>query len=641
MKNNSLRGQLTRASMLTTLVVLVLCAGALLAYELLTYRNFWVADLRTQADLLAHSTAAALDFNDPKAAAENLSLLKVQPRIRAAAIYRKDGRLFATYTVAGSRPYPPELGERIDQRLTRFDGPTLELLHPIEHDGERVGTVYLQAEHDVWARTRPYLAILAAVMAAGLAVAVLVFNRLLRRVTSPLQQMTDVAQEVMTHRNWALRAPATEYRDIAVLVNAFNGMLAEVEHRTGELEVEMAERVHAEQELRLADRRKDEFLATLAHELRNPLAPMTTALALMRLPAAPHEVRDKAVGILERQLRHMVRLIDDLLDVSRVTTGKLSLHLEPVELVALLRSVVELAQPAAVQRGVALAFEPAGQPLVVYGDPVRLAQVFSNLLNNACRYTNAGGRIDVSLGTAGSRAEVVVEDTGIGIEPAMQAKVFDLFEQGDKSLERGSAGLGIGLTLARQLVRLHGGEIRVHSEGADRGSRFTVALPLSQPVAAPRAAGEPRPAPAHAVPAVQAAPAGQTSAAAGLHVLLADDNVDFATSLAELLESFGCVVRVVHDGAAAVEAAAAAVPQVALLDIGMPILNGYDVARQLRARPQTRAIKLVAITGWGQPADKRAAEDAGFDRHLVKPVDLDQLLEILAGLGSGSRSVPA
>jgi signal transduction histidine kinase len=621
-KETSLRARLTWAAMFTTFMALLLCAGALLAYELSTYRNAWVTDLRTQADLISHASAAALVFNDPVAARENLSLLKLQPRIRAAAVYARDGSLFASYVGRGNASLLPARFEGASGAGFHFSGSTLELTYPVIQDTERVGTVYLQARHDVWTRVATYGLILAGVMAAALAVAAAVFSRLLREVTRPLQEMTDVAQEVMTHRRWQLRAAETEYQDIAVLVRAFNGMLAEVETRTGELEVEMTERVHAEQELRLADRRKDEFLATLAHELRNPLAPMATAVALVRRPATPEPTRDKAVSILERQIGHMVRLIDDLLDVSRVTTGKLSLHREQVDLPALLHSVVEIAQPAAAQKGLALGIEGDTPPLLLSGDPARLAQVFSNLLNNACRYTDAGGRIDVSMTLLPHAVEVAVQDSGIGVEPAMQARIFELFEQGDKTLERGNSGLGIGLTLARQLVQLHGGDIRVHSEGRNRGARFTVRLPTWH-------------AQVQAAPAVQS-PAGSTMS--GLRVLVADDNVDFATSLADLLQSMGHEVQVVHDGETAWAAAMQAPPDIALLDIGMPRLNGYELARRLRADATTRGIRLIAITGWGQAADKRAAEDAGFDRHLVKPVIPENLVAVMSSLGSVGRA---
>ena len=600
--------------MLTTLVALLLSAGSLLVYEFYSFRDAWVADLRTQAELIARSTEAAVVFNDAKAARENLALLKHQPRVRAAAIFQANGVRFAGFAAGAAEP-PARADRQLLARGSRFVGSTLEVSYPIERDGELVGSVWLQAEHDVWSRAATYAAILLAVTAGSLALAFAVFGRLQRVVTEPLARMTGVAQEVIERRDWSLRAPGSANRDIGVLVEAFNGMLAEVEARTGELEREMVVREQAEAELRVVDRKKDEFLATLAHELRNPLAPMTNAVALVRRPGADGESRDKALSILDRQLRHMVRLIDDLLDVSRVATGKLSLHMENVDLVAVLRAAVELAEPAAAARRLTLTGRWPSVPCPMVGDSARLLQVFSNLLNNACRYTPPGGRIEVEAEARPGDVEVTVRDTGVGIEPAMRDRIFDLFEQADKSLERGNAGLGIGLTLARQLVQLHGGEIEARSEGIGRGSAFVVRLPRAQALAG-----------------VVARPPLSLAAAGALRLVLADDNVDFADSLQTILEMHGHRVVVVNDGEAAVEAVREQHPDAAILDIGMPGLNGYEVARRLRADAATAATPLIAVTGWGQSADKQAAADAGFDRHLLKPLNPDDLLQVLAAL---------
>lgn len=621
MKLTTLQSQLTRASLLTTFLVLLVCSAALLTYEYITSRRNLAAEMRTQADFIAHNSAAALVFNDPRAAQENLSLLHLQQRIHTAAIYDKDGRVFAFFRANGQEPLPSAVDPALLRSGVVFSGSSMTLAYPIRHEDERVGTMYLEGGHDMLGRIATYGLILVAVMSMGLGIAVLFFNRLLRRVARPLDEMTQVAQEVMTKRAWGLRARETEYQDIGVLVNAFNNMLAEVQARTSELEVEMAERVRAEQGLRQADRRKDEFLATLAHELRNPLAPMTTALALIRREKSTPEVREKSMAILQRQLAQLVRLIDDLLDVSRVSTGKLSLRIEQLELVDLLRGTVEMFQGLAGDKGLSLSFEEPGITVPLAGDAARLAQVFSNLLTNACRYTPLGGRIAVSVSCIDDLVEVAVQDSGLGIEPALQHRIFDLFEQGDKSLERGSAGLGIGLTLARQLVQLHGGEITVYSEGRNKGSRFMVRLPLD-PVARPPAAA---PAPAQRPATSQAA-----SLARPMRLLVADDNVDFATSLAELLRGLGHTVEVVHDGAAALAAAKRQPPDAALLDIGMPHLNGYEVARKLRAERELDGTLLVAITGWGQASDREEAMRAGFDHHLTKPVDPGVLGGLLA-----------
>ncbi|MDO9438117.1 ATP-binding protein [Hydrogenophaga sp.] len=612
-KPTSLRQQLTLAALLTTLLAILLSAGALLTYEFILYRNAGVAEMRAQADLMVHSTAPAVERQDSKGAWEGLYLLKRQPRIRAAAVYGADGTLMAFHTTK-----PDELPTRIALDAPtwgpRFSGSTLEMTQTIERDGQRLGALYLKAEHGVWDRFADFALIVLAVSAVSLAAAFYLFVHLQRRITAPLQKMTDVARDVIVSHNWSLRAPATDYKDVGVLVDAFNRMLSECETRTSELEREMVTRQGVEHELRQADRHKDEFLATLAHELRNPLSPMTSAVTLLQMPAATPQAREKAMAVLERQLKHMVRLINDLLDTSRVATGKLSLNLETLDIGDLLNAVSLGAQDLATQHGLQLTLHASDETLCVNGDTVRLTQVFSNLLTNACRYTLQGGRVDVRLW--GEEAWVVVEvaDTGIGVEPGMQERIFDLFEQADKTLQRGNAGLGVGLTLSRQIIQLHEGTLAMNSAGLNLGSTFTVRLP--------RASVE------ILVPEERAAPLGR-SASRPLSVLVADDNVDLAESFADILMAHGHRVTVVHDGLSAVEQARQFRPGIALLDIGMPKLDGYQVARQLKADPLTQGICLVAITGWGLDTDREAARQAGFDHHMLKPVAPEELIRVL------------
>lgn len=616
MRPTSLRQQLTRAAMLTTFLAILLSAGALITYELSVYRSESIEELRAQGDLIARSTAAAVETRDAKLAQNNLSLLRNQPRIRSAAVYGRDGAMVASYTPSGGAllaRIPPDF----QPWGPHYSGSTLEMTQAIERDGVRLGTLYLKAEHDVWSRLAAFALIVLAVGAVSLAVAYYLFVHLQRRITAPLEKMTEVARDVIGSHNWALRAPATDYKDVGVLVDAFNRMLSECEMRTSELEREMVTRQGVEQELRQADRQKDEFLATLAHELRNPLSPMTSAVALLQMPAASPQTRDKALVVLERQLRHIVRLVNDLLDASRVTTGKLSLDNEAVDVGELLKTIVDGAQALAAQQGLTISLQLPATAVLVHGDTIRLTQVFSNLLSNACRYTLRDGRVDVVLATQDDWVEISIADTGIGVEPEMQERIFDLFEQADKTLQRGNAGLGVGLTLARQIILLHNGVLTMSSEGLNRGSCFTVRLPRLAPQgAAPKAS---------AVPSAERPPSLRP-----LHILIADDNVDLTESFAEILTSNGHSVDVVHDGAAAVERACERIPDIALLDIGMPKLDGYEVARQLRARESTQGIHLVAITGWGQASDREAARAAGFDHHLLKPVDPEDLVRLIS-----------
>jgi PAS domain S-box-containing protein len=381
--------------------------------------------------------------------------------------------------------------------------------------------------------------------------------------------------------------------------------------------VDITARKRAEEALKDADRAKDEFLATLAHELRNPLAPIRNALEIMKQTDGDAAATAQARATIERQLGQMVRLIDDLMDVSRVTRNKLTLHRELLELTAALQNAVESARPLVEAMGHELSVSLPPEPIHVEADAVRLAQVFFNLLDNAAKYTDRGGRIWVTAERQDREAVVSVRDTGIGIRAEMLPKVFEPFTQIDHSLERAHSGLGIGLTLVRRLVEMHGGTVAAHSDGPGLGSEFVVRLPVAARPAERTAAEEPH---------------GRREGATGRRVLVVDDNCDSALSLALLLQLTGNEVHTAHDGEAAVAAASELRPDVILLDIGMPKLNGYDAARRIREQAWAADVILVAITGWGQEEDRRRSSEAGFDHHLVKPIDLDALHALLASL---------
>ena len=381
---------------------------------------------------------------------------------------------------------------------------------------------------------------------------------------------------------------------------------------------DVSERKRAEEELREADRRKDEFLATLAHELRNPLAPIRNAVEILRLksPEDPH--LEWARDVIGRQAQQLTRLVDDLLDVSRITRGRIELRRERTDLSAVLERALETSRPVIEAARHRLTVGFAGEPLPLLADPTRMAQILSNLLNNAAKYTRTGGHIRLSARRSGDQAVLQVEDDGIGIPREMLSRIFEMFSQVDTSLERAQGGLGIGLTIAKRLAEMHGGTLDAESGGPGAGSVFTLRLPLAlEPAAAadPEAGGDRPPPPA-------------------LRILVVDDNQDSAESLAMLLRLRGHDVRTAHDGPTGLEAAGDHRAEVVFLDIGMPGMNGYDVARRLRERPDTRDVRLVAMTGWGQEEDRRRAREAGFDRHLVKPLDLGSLDELLTGLAS-------
>ncbi len=362
--------------------------------------------------------------------------------------------------------------------------------------------------------------------------------------------------------------------------------------------------------LREADRRKDEFLAMLAHELRNPLAPIRQAAALAGAPDASEDQKRWSQQVIERQVRHMSGLLDDLLDTARITRGSLDIKPAATTLGAIVDAAVETARPAIEARNHSLQVDLEDRGAALLGDQLRLAQILSNLLTNAAKYTDPGGSI-IIRGSAGEReVELAVIDDGIGIAPEVLPDLFTMFMQVSSTRERSDGGLGIGLALARGLAELHGGTIEARSEGAGRGSQFIVRIPRTLP-----------PVPVQDVPAPPAD-------AASRNVLIADDNEDAADTLAMLLQVFGHRVTVAHDGEQALRSYQQVQPEFALLDIGMPGMDGYEVARRIRALG--RPVTLVALTGWGQAADKALAADAGFDRHFTKPVDPDRILELLA-----------
>ena len=368
--------------------------------------------------------------------------------------------------------------------------------------------------------------------------------------------------------------------------------------------------------LKEADRRKNEFLATLAHELRTPLAPLRNGLDLLqRNPNG--EKAGEIRGMMDRQLVHLVRLIDDLLDISRVSQGKIELKKQPVRIDEIVRSATEASRPLIESSGHRLAIEMAESSLWVEGDEIRLSQAVSNLLNNAAKYTPSGGRITLSVRADGQSIAISVIDTGVGIRDDMQTKVFQLFTQIDDHLQRSQGGLGIGLALVRQLVEMHGGAVNAYSAGPGTGSRFTIRLPLTT-------------APARKDTPEQTRPA--SSSFRPLKVLVVDDNPIIADTLGMMLEDIGHEFEAVHDGREVVEVAKDYRPDVILLDIGLPGMNGYEVCKALRGEAQFQDTPIIAQTGWGQDRDKELATEAGFNFHLTKPVPLDQLQKVFAAL---------
>jgi two-component system, sensor histidine kinase len=394
--------------------------------------------------------------------------------------------------------------------------------------------------------------------------------------------------------------------------------LAEQARTNAELAESIAERERVEEALRDADRRKDEFLATLAHELRNPLAPIRNSLHILRLSADSNPSAAETCEMIERQVGHLVRLVDDLMEVSRITRGKVELRREPVELAEVLRAAVEASRPLIESSQHQLAISIPRDPLILNADPIRLTQVFANLLNNAAKYMDGGGHIWLTAQAQDDEVIVSVRDSGVGIDAEMLPHIFKMFTQVDRSKRQSQGGLGIGLTLVRTLVEMHGGEVEARSPGLNEGSEFVVRLPLVRTILKAD------------IPARES----QVPILPHRRVLVVDDNQDAAMSLGKLLQLLGADVAVVHDGYAALEILSSFKPNVVLLDIGMPGMDGYEVARRIREQAEWQSVMLIALTGWGQEEDRQRADLAGFDHHLLKPADLTALRTLITSLDS-------
>jgi PAS domain S-box-containing protein len=745
----SIRSKILALVLGTTATALLLAGIAMLAHDVLVYRQSWVADMNTEAAILARSIAPALAFDDRPTTQRNLSALQAREAISSVVVYDSAGALYAQYQRPGAAAPPTRM--TADSGV-RIDGNRLELSQRIVQNGEFLGVIYISARYDLQNRVRAYVTIFALVTLASLVAAMILSNVLQRVITTPLEAMAETAGDVVANRDYSRRAEQTTDDEIGVVVHAFNKMLDEVQGRTRELEesnsalkqevrireeaeeaLRTSERLYraigesidfgvwicdangrntyasdsflkltgltqeqcsnegwgdalhpddalatiaawqecvrsqsthwyrehrvrgvdgvyhpilargvrvrmdgetwgwaginldisqikqTEEALREADRRKDEFVATLAHELRNPLAPIRHAAKILDTAAADDSQRQWARDIIARQVQHMSLLLDDLLDVSRITRGRLELKKDHVTLESLVTSAVETARPLFESRHHVLEVRLPQEPLHLEVDPLRLSQALSNLLTNAAKYTDPGGRITIAVAIADDIV-VTVQDTGIGIHPSGLGQIFEMFSQVESAVDRSQGGLGIGLALVKGLVTLHGGTVEAISRGVGQGSAFTIRLPRTLIVKDRRVTED-----------------LEDAKRQGLHrcrVLIADDNVDGARSLAVLLEVQGYAIAIAHSGAEALRVGAREHPEVCILDIGMPELNGYETARRIRREAWGKRALLIAITGWGQKDDKERARAAGFDHHFTKPVDLDSLERLLADFGS-------
>jgi signal transduction histidine kinase/ActR/RegA family two-component response regulator len=617
---HSFRGKLMRVVLITTAAAVLVAGIAMLTRDLTIYRQSWATDIANQASVVALAVAPALEFDDHETAEQYLDALRARPRILLAALYDAHGSLYAAYVRDGvpqPPPRPPEI------RRVNISGERVELVQPVVRGTETLGTLYLLGRYEIASRVYTYLGIFGLVMVLSLLIAYALSKRLQKVITEPLEAMSIVAREIVDRRDYSLRARKFADDEFGLVVDAFNNMLQEVQVRAlaqeqtnQKLQQEIEVREAAEEAMREADRRKDEFLATLAHELRNPLAPIRHAVKLLESSNTAKQQQQWAREVISRQMQRMALMLDDLLEVSRITRGRLDLKPQVVSLDSLVNTAVETARPLIDSKQQHLSVSLPGDPVNLRVDPLRLSQSISNLLTNAAKYTDTGGNIALRVTLPGEAIIISVKDDGIGLESAAIPKLFQMFSQVDSAIDRAQGGLGIGLALVKGLIELHAGTVEVSSGGIGHGSEFIIRLPGTLLVA-------------DAVPEGAVATDEPALGPTRRNVLVADDNRDAADTLSLLLEMSGYAVTVAHSGQEALKQLLMQPPDAAILDIGMPDMSGYEVARRFRQESGRADVFLLAVTGWGQQDDIARAKEAGFDEHLTKPVDPDRVDQML------------
>ncbi|MCE4537296.1 ATP-binding protein [Pelomonas sp. P7] len=643
----SLQRRLLGVTLLTTLAALLVALGAMVAYDLHAYHKGWVSDLRAQAELLGRSTAPALEFDDTHVASENLALLRLQSKIRMAAIYGPQGDMFASYAAPGVEARPPASAGPAGVSHVDRD---LLIVQPIMQGGREIGRVYLRAEYALYDRVLSYLGIAAVVTLAALGVALLLSARLQRAVVQPVLAMSEVARDVMQRQDYSRRAVKATDDEVGVLADSFNGMLGEIERRSHEvlrlnqeLEARVQERTaqlqasnedlkRATEVAEKANRAKSEFLSSMSHELRTPLNAIIGFGQLLggELGEARPERRREFVDHIVGAGKHLLTLINEILHLARIESGHVELSLEPVLLDELLAECRQMMEPMAAQRGIALAFE-TGCGQAVRADRMRLKQVLLNLVSNAIKYNRPEGSVRVSCGPEGEGlARITVQDTGLGLRPEQVEGLFQPFNR--LGQEAGpEQGTGIGLVVTQRLVELMGGRIGVQSTpGA--GSLFWVELQASEPLPLP--ALEAR----SASPAAAVAPEGGQGRAPAT-VLYVEDNPASLRLVEELLRTRPDLrLLSAGDGRSGVEMAREQQPDVILMDNNMPAMSGREAQAILKRDPRTAHIPVIALTANAMPDAAASGLAAGFYRYLTKPLDPGQLMEALDSALDAVRS---
>ena len=617
-----IRQKLTLTNVASSLLALVLATGAFFAYELVTFRQAMVRKLSTEANLVGANAASALVFDDREAAGKALGALRAEPHVLAAAIYGKDGTRFTTYLRPGLTELPPALDEvPASGSWHRFARGRLAVAEDVFVDTDRVGSVRIVSdlgERD--ARLQSYAGIVALAFVVAILAGVLLSSRLQRVILDPILHLVERARVVSDEKNYAVRATPAGDDELGLLVRAFNEMLTQIQARDSALE-------RARDQAEGANRAKDEFLAVVSHELRTPLTPIISWTRMLRGGTLDAETTTRAVEAIERNARAQAQLVDDLLDVSRIVAGKVRLDVQAIDLRPLIEAAVDATRPAADAKGIGVqtALDAGGG--MVAGDAQRLQQVFWNLLSNAIKFTPRGGRVQVRLQRAHSHVEVAVSDTGQGIKPEFLPYIFDRFRQADSTTTRAHGGLGLGLAIVRHIVELHGGGVRVVSEGEGRGATFVVELPTALPRASAVDEVTDSTAPTEAL-------FGASRRLAGVRILVVDDDRDTLDTLRAVLTGSGAEVRVAETAADAFAGITGWRPDVLVTDIGMPVEDGYSLIARVRALPREQGgqTPALALTAYARSEDRVRALSAGFQMHLAKPVEPAELVATLGAI---------
>jgi signal transduction histidine kinase/CheY-like chemotaxis protein len=621
-----IRRKLTWVNILTSSVALLLASVAFIAYEAVTFRESIARQLTVQAQIIGDNSVSALLFNDREAAVKILAALRAEPHIIVASVYGKDGVVFSTYARKGVNE-PPILPDlvRVGGSGRRFEANQLIVVQDIFVDGERVGSVRILSDlSEMVARIQRYLGIVALVFLASALAAVGISEQLQRIISRPILHLVERARIVSNEQNYSVRAIPTSEDELGLLTRTFNEMLTQIEQRDAALE-------KARDDAEAGNRAKDEFLAVVSHELRTPLTPILMWARMLRAGRLDAEATAGALETIERNIMAQAQLVGDLLDVSRIITGKLRLDVRPVEIAPVIDSAVESARLTAELKGVQLRTIVDPRAGLVSGDPDRLQQIVWNLLSNAIKFTPRDGHVQVELRRTNSHVRITVSDSGQGITPEFLPHVFDRFRQADSTTTRAHGGLGLGLAIVRHLVELHGGRVHVESPGEGQGATFTVELPL----AAMPTTASPELVPPTAEGAVPFVP---SPALARLRLLVVDDDTDTLETLQMILSQCGAEVRTAGSAAQALDVLQDWHPDLLISDLGMPGEDGYTLLRRVRALDTDHGgnIPALALTAYARAEDRVNALAAGFQMHVAKPIEPAELVAVIANLAEWS-----